>query len=67
MLCILCSVMSIAKRMQRQIGVRMPDELIVRIDHFIARTLKVQPDAILTRSDAVRVLVEKGLEHFPIR
>ena len=44
-----------------QIGVRLEDDLVARIDAYAARVAAELPGVRFGRSDAIRVLVTKGL------
>jgi hypothetical protein len=44
------------------IYIRLNDELQERLDRYLARLRKQQPGFRLTRSDAVRDLMSKGLD-----
>lgn len=44
-----------------QIGVRLEDALVAKIDAYAARVVADLPGVRFGRSDAIRVLVTKGL------
>jgi metal-responsive CopG/Arc/MetJ family transcriptional regulator len=48
----------------KQIYVRLDDALLARIDRFIEHLTAQQPGLKPNRSDAIRVLVHKGLDAF---
>lgn len=54
--------MVMAKANRPGVFVRMTDELIDLIDRYVDRMAHEQPGTLPTRSDAIRVLVYKGLE-----
>jgi hypothetical protein len=45
-----------------QTGIRLPEDMLARIDAFAARMQKEQPGLDVTRAVAMRVLIAKGLE-----
>ena len=49
---------------QRQVYIRLDDEVLARIDQFVERLAAQQPGLKPNRSDAIRVLVHKGLDAF---
>lgn len=46
----------------RQVAFRLSDSLIVRLDEYVARLRLEQQGLKVTRADAVRMLLTKGLE-----
>ncbi len=44
------------------LAIRVPIELIDRIDNFLASRRAELPGVTLTRSDALRLLIERGLD-----
>jgi hypothetical protein len=48
----------------RQVYVRLDDATLARIDQFIEYLSKQQPGLKPNRSDAIRVLVHRGLDAF---
>jgi metal-responsive CopG/Arc/MetJ family transcriptional regulator len=48
----------------KAIYVRLDDALLARIDQFVERLAAQQPGLKPNRSDAIRVLVHKGLDAF---
>jgi metal-responsive CopG/Arc/MetJ family transcriptional regulator len=48
----------------KAIYVRLDDALLARIDQFVDRLAEQQPGLKPNRSDAIRVLVHKGLDAF---
>lgn len=48
----------------KAIYVRLDDGLLARIDQFMERLAAQQPGLKPNRSDAIRVLVHKGLDAF---
>jgi hypothetical protein len=46
----------------RQVYVRLDDATLARIDRFLAQLSAQQPGLKPNRSDAIRVLVHRGLE-----
>jgi hypothetical protein len=46
---------------QKQIYVRLDDELIAKIDRYAEQLAAAQPGLKPSRSDAIRVLLNKGL------
>jgi hypothetical protein len=50
----------------RQVYVRLDDALLARIDQFVERMAAQQPGLKPNRSDAIRVLVHKGLDAFAL-
>jgi hypothetical protein len=49
-----------AKR-TRQIFLRMPEDLVTALDHYVECMRAKQPGANLSRSDAIRFLLYKAL------
>jgi hypothetical protein len=47
---------------KKQTGLRIPEELLARVDAFAVRLQKEQPGLSIGRADAMRVLIQKGLE-----
>ncbi len=47
----------------KQIYVRLDDELLDRVDRYAERLAQQQPGLKPSRSDAIRILLYKGLEH----
>jgi metal-responsive CopG/Arc/MetJ family transcriptional regulator len=51
-----------AERSGKQIFVRLPDELVVELDRFVEVLAEEQPGLNPSRSDAIRILLYRGLE-----
>jgi hypothetical protein len=47
---------------QIQVPVRLPDDIVKRLDKHIERMQQAEPGLEFTRADAVRTLVVRGLE-----
>ncbi len=47
---------------QTQVPVRLPDDILKRLDKHIERMQAAEPGLTFTRADAVRTLVVRGLE-----
>ncbi len=47
---------------RRGVFVRMTEDLLERIDRYVERMAREQPGTLPTRSDAIRVLLYKGLD-----
>jgi len=47
--------------MATQVNVRLPDETLVRLDRYLAQQRANHPGMLISRSDAMRDLLEKGL------
>lgn len=45
----------------KPVGFRLPASLVERIDAYVAQLRKANPGQLVSRSDAIRVLLEKGL------
>ena len=45
-----------------QTGIRLPEDMLERIDAFAARVQKEQPGLEVTRAVAIRMLIALGLE-----
>jgi hypothetical protein len=45
-----------------QVAIRLADELLARIDEFRSEIVTDLPGHRFTRTDAIRVLLERGLE-----
>lgn len=48
-----------------QLSLRFSDELLERVDVFRRRVMDALPGHEFTRADAIRVLVERGLQEPP--
>ncbi len=46
----------------KQMGLRLPEELVVRLDRYLDKLREDLPGVELTRTDAIRTLLEKGLQ-----
>lgn len=46
-----------------QVAFRLPSELIETLDAYVADLRKRTPGLSVTRADAVRILLARGLEH----
>jgi hypothetical protein len=46
----------------KQIYVRLDDDLLARIDRYVERLATRQPGLNPSRSDAIRILLHRGLE-----
>ncbi len=44
------------------VAVRLPDTLLARVDHLAERWSRERPGLPVTRSDVVRVLLERGVD-----
>jgi len=51
-----------AGQMKRVVPMRLPRDLVERIDQFMADRNKKCPGLALKRSDAIRILLYKGLD-----
>jgi predicted DNA-binding protein len=47
---------------KRQTGLRLPEELLERVDAFAERLQKERPGLEVNRASAIRMLVTMGLE-----
>lgn len=47
---------------QTQVPVRLPDDILKRLDKHVERMQVAEPGLKFTRADAVRTLVVRGLE-----
>ena len=45
-----------------QVAIRVPEELLERIDDFAQRLSEATPGLMITRADAVRMLMAKALD-----
>jgi hypothetical protein len=54
--------MRMAKGARQGVFVRMDDRLLEQIDAYVERLKQEQPGMTATRSDAIRVLIHKGLD-----
>jgi len=46
---------------QTQVPVRLPDDIVKRVDKYIERMRQIEPGLLHTRAAAVRSLVMRGL------
>jgi len=46
----------------RPVGFRLPEALIEQIDAFMLELRRTSPGITISRSDAIRVLLERGLK-----
>jgi metal-responsive CopG/Arc/MetJ family transcriptional regulator len=46
----------------KQMGLRLPQELIDRLDQYVDKLGEELPGVEFTRSDAIRTLIEQGLQ-----
>jgi metal-responsive CopG/Arc/MetJ family transcriptional regulator len=46
----------------KQMGLRLPQELIDRLDQYVDKLREELPGVEFTRSDAIRTLIEQGLQ-----
>lgn len=46
----------------RQVSLRLPDSLVVRLDALATSMSRAEPGLVLTRADIVRMLLVRGLE-----
>ncbi|MBI5493757.1 MAG: hypothetical protein HY904_01955 [Deltaproteobacteria bacterium] len=51
-----------ARMATQQVGIRLPEELVARLDQHVERMRAAQPGLEVTRADAVRVLLTKALD-----
>jgi Arc/MetJ-type ribon-helix-helix transcriptional regulator len=49
-------------RDEKQIFVRLNEELVARLDEYVARMAEEQPGLKPNRSDAIRILLNKALD-----
>lgn len=53
--------------MEQQIGIRLPDVVLARLDRAVATARQDQPGLNLTRSDLVRQFLLEGLQRAEAR